>query len=220
MKQQENNLLIHLIAPKNKDKWHPIWKHCYKFWENSNYNIKLWNDEDIDQLLKEDDKEFYEILNTLPNIFKFDYIRYIILEKFGGAYFDMDVEVIRDFLPLLNLKKIYIVESSHQKDEYVQNSIMISLEKTWISSYFWNAVKKHSKFKVKTNIENCKNYFSKLPGGTNVRETVGPIMLSEVYKAYSNSNFQLLSHLHFNNTPHDIKICNHHQTGNWGIKEL
>lgn len=217
MKPQENNILVHLIAPKNKNKWHPIWLHCYKFWEESNYNIKLWNDEeDIDNLLREDDYDFFEELSSLDKIFKIDYVRYLILEKFGGAYFDMDIEVKLDFLRILDPQKTYIVESSYQKDEYVQNSIMVSLEKNHNSSSFWENVKKYSKSKVRNNFENCKDSHYKLPPGTNVRETVGPIMLSEAYKFFSDSNFQLLSHLHFNNHPHDLKICMHHQTGIWG----
>ena len=221
MKQQENNLLIHLIAPKIKDKWHPIWEHCYKFWENSSYNVKLWDDEEIDQLLKEDDEEFFKIINVLPKIYKIDYVRYVILEKFGGAYFDMDVEVILDFLPLLDLKKIYIIESSYQTDEIVQNSIMISLDRTSNSTDFWGVVKGYSKLKIIDNIKDCKKgKYCKLPKGTITREVVGPIMLSEVYKIYAKLyNIQLLSHLHFNRFPHDVKICHHHQTGWWGINE-
>ena len=212
---QENNFLIHLIAPKNRNKWHPIWEHCFKFWENSSYNIKLWNDEeDIDSLLQEDDYDFFSKLNSLDKIFKLDYVRYLILKKFGGAYFDMDVEINLDFLHLLDPKKIYIVQS-HSLDEIVQNSIMIGLDPTSQSSFFWESVKNYSKSKIISSFKNCKDLFYKLPHGTNVRETVGPIMLSEAYKAYENENFQLLSHLHFNNTFHDIKICHHHQTGIW-----
>jgi mannosyltransferase OCH1-like enzyme len=217
MNLYENNITVHLFAPKDKDKWHPVWVHCYKFWENTNYKVILWDDESIDKLLQEDDSAFFEKINSLNKIFKLDYARYLILQKFGGAYFDMDVEVVIDFLPFLFPKTIYLVEASHQVDEVVQNSIMISLEKTEDSTYFWEDVKEHSKYKIINNFENCKNLYSKLPYGTIVRETIGPIMLSEAYNSYLNKyNIQLLSHLHFNKYPHDFKICMHHQTGTWG----
>tara|TARA_R110002012_G_scaffold5178_1_gene23739 strand:- start:1035 stop:1697 length:663 start_codon:yes stop_codon:yes gene_type:complete len=217
--KQENNLLIHLVAPKNRNKWHPIWEHCYKFWENSSYNVKLWNDqEDIDNLLKEDDFSFFKILQTLPKIFKIDYVRYIILEKFGGAYFDMDIEVKLDFLPFLSTQRTYLMEAS-VKEEKVQNSIMVSLDRTPFSNYFWNTVKNYSKSKIINNPKICKDEFSILPKWTNVKKMVGPIMLSEVYKHHLNdSNIQLLSHLHFNVFPHDLKICTHHQTGIWNVE--
>jgi len=216
MTKQGNNLPIHLIGPKNKNQWDPIWKNCFKFWESSSYNIKLWNDEeDIDNLLKEDDLSFFNILQTIPKIFKLDYARYVILEKFGGAYFDLDVEVKINFLPHLNLQKIYIMESS-VPDEIVQNSIIVSL-KTTKSSYFWDIVKNHSKSNIKNNLQTCKDYFSIIPFGTNVRKITGPLFLSKIYKIYSPKfNIELLSHLHFNKMPHGFKICYHHQTGNWG----
>jgi mannosyltransferase OCH1-like enzyme len=216
MNWHKNDITIHLFAPKDKNKWHPVWKHCYKFWENSNYKVILWDDESIDKLLQEDDNIFFEKINSLDKIFKLDYARYLILEKFGGAYFDMDVEVIIDFLPFLSPKPIYIVEASYQVDEIVQNSIMISLEKTKDSTHFWNHVREHSKYKIINNFESCKNFYSKLPCGTIVRETVGPIMLSNAYSSYHNIyNIQLLSHLHFNRYPHNFKVCIHHQVGTW-----
>jgi len=222
MTRQENNLLIHLIGPKDKSKWPLIWNKCYNIWKTSPYKIKLWNDEeDIDNLLKEEDPDFFQKLNSLPKIFKLDYVRYLILEKFGGAYFDLDVEVKLDFLPSLSTQKIYIVEANKGvTDEIVQNCIMISLDKTPLSKFFWNTVKNYSKTKVKNNFKICKDQFYKLPEGTNIRETVGSIMLSEVYNSppfFTSSYIQLLSHLHFNHSPHDFKICIHHQTGKWNL---
>ena len=216
MKMLENDYLIHLIAPKNKDKWDPIWNDCFKFWENSSYNVKLWNDEeDINNLLKEDDLSFFKVLQTLPKIFRIDYAKYLILEKFGGAYFDMDIEIKMNFIPLLNPQRFYLMEASF-KVEIVQNSILISLEKNKLSKYFWNTVKNYCKSKVKNTLNICKDRFYKLPSGTNVRETTGPIMLSEVYSNIEfKEDIQLLSHMHFNNTFHDIKICVHHLTNAW-----
>jgi mannosyltransferase OCH1-like enzyme len=217
MTQQENKLLIHLLAPKDKDKWIPLWEHCYKFWESSNYNIILWDDTSIDNLLKKDDNDFFKELNFLPKIFKLDYVRYLILEKFGGAYFDLDIEVKLDFLPFLSTQRTYLMEAT-SKEEIVQNSIMISLDKTPFSTYFWNTVRNYSKSKIINNPKICRDEFSILPKWTNVRTMVGPIMLSEVYKPHLNDpNIQLLSHLHFNCFPHDFKICIHHQTGKWGV---
>jgi mannosyltransferase OCH1-like enzyme len=216
MKQPENDIIVHLFAPKDKNKWHPVWKHCFEFWENSNYKFIIWDDESIDKLLQEDDSIFFEKINSLDKIFKLDYTRYLVLEKFGGAYFDMDVEIIMDFLPFLSPKSTYIVEASYQVDEIVQNSIMISPEKTYHSTKFWKDVKEHSKYKIINNFKSCKNLYSKIPFGTIVRETVGPIVLSDVYSPNKNIyNIQILSHLHFNQHPHGFKVCIHHQAGSW-----
>ena len=130
-------MLIHLIAPKDQTKWLEVWHHCYNIWKSTPYKIKMWHDEDVDQLLKEDDEEFFDILNTLSPIYKFDYVRYLILEKFGGAYFDMDVELIINFIPLLNPNKIYLSEG--ENNCLISNHIMISPP----DFLFWFNIKKN-----------------------------------------------------------------------------
>ena len=207
-------MTIHLLAPKDQNKWHPIWKKCYNIWKNSPYTLKLWDNSSIDILLKEDDKEFFEIIDILPKIYKLDYVRYVILEKFGGAYFDIDVELYIDFLPLINSNKIYLMGSNASK-ETVHNSIMISSVE---HSLFWSDLKDHIKFKIKNNINMCSNLNSILPIGTIVRETVGPIVLSEYIKSNrSNIPVEILAYQHFNRGSNEIKFTHHHQTGVWGI---
>ena len=58
-------------------------------------------------------------------IFKLDYVGSLILEKIGGAYIDMDVELISPFINQIDRNKIYIIGAS-SSDEVVQNSLMIS----------------------------------------------------------------------------------------------
>ena len=114
----------------------------------------------------------------------------MILEKFGGAYFDLDIEVKLDFLPFLSTQRTYLMEATSH-DEIVQNSIMISLDKTPFSTYFWSNIKNYSKSKIINNPKICKDEFSIVPKWANVKVMVGPIMLSEVYKSYStNPNIQ------------------------------
>ena len=95
-------MIIHLLAPEDKNKWRPIWNKCYPSLQNLPYQIKIWNDKEIDNLIKQDNKDFYNTLNTLPLIYKVDYVRYIIMRDYGGVYIDMDVEVINNFIPLIN----------------------------------------------------------------------------------------------------------------------
>ena len=121
------NKQIHLIGPKNKNEWKPVWKHCFNYWENSSYNIMLWTDEDIDAYLKKDDLHFFNQLNQLPRIYKYDYIRYVILRDIGGAYFDLDVEIVRDFLPLLDPNSVYLLGGG-LLDSHVSNAINLHLE--------------------------------------------------------------------------------------------
>ena len=206
-------MVIHLIAPKNQQLWHPIWHHCYNIWKSSPYEIKMWGDEDVDNLLKEDDEEFFKLIDTLPKIYKIDYVRYIILEKFGGAYFDMDVELYIDFIPSINPNKIYLM-GSDSHEETVQNSIMVS---SLPNSILWSDLKNHIKYKIKDNFNKCLDLNSILPIGTIVRKMVGPIILSKHVKLNRSSTpIEILAYQHFNRGNNEIKFTYHHQTGIWG----
>jgi len=58
------------------------------------YEIKVWNEEDLDNLIKKY-PEFVEMYNSFPNRFyKIDFMRPLILHSEGGFYMDMDNELI------------------------------------------------------------------------------------------------------------------------------
>lgn len=201
-------MVIHLIAPKNQAQWHDIWHHCFKSWKNCPYEIKIWDDEDVDQLLKEDDEEFFNTLNTLPFIYKFDYVRFILLEKFGGAYFDMDVEVIKDFFPLLNPTKIYIMEGTN--GSLVENSIMIS-RKDRVDKVMWSRLKEYSKFQILNNLNDCKRSFK-------VINYAGPNLISNYFTKYLPNfgiSYEVLSYPQFASLTNEISFSRHHQTSFW-----
>lgn len=200
---------IHLIAPKDKNKWPSIWHHCFKIWENSPYVIKLWDDEeDINNLIKKNDGiEFFNIINKLPKIFKIDYVRYIILKNYGGAYFDMDVEIFIDFLPQLKKDRIYVCEGT-DIGPYLTNHILISPKnhKIWDTILEW----------VKRDITLFSDQYLSDPNPNLVVNVVGPVCLSRFFMKY-NPNFGILSHLHFSEK-NDISFCRHHYTNKWHSK--
>lgn len=199
-------MLIHLIAPKDKTKWPEIWHYCYNIWKSSPYEIKIWYDEDIDQLIKEDNKEFFNIINNLPSIYKIDYVRYIILEKFGGAYFDMDIEIIKDFLPQLNPQKIYFMEGTG--GTLAENSIMIDSPNSNIT--FWNRFKMFTQRKIIENLDKCQIPY-------NVLHYAGPWMITELLlKVFQKDlNYSLLGYEQFANPLSQISFSKHYQTHNW-----
>ena len=135
-------MTIHLIAAgdlENPNNWPKIWSKCYNIWKSSPYKIKLWGDKDINNLLIEDDEGFFkDYLSNLKPIFKWDYVRPLILKKFGGAYFDMDIEIFFDFLPQLNPNVVYIMGGHKEIDKknIVENSIMISYPNLYNNQFF------------------------------------------------------------------------------------
>jgi mannosyltransferase OCH1-like enzyme len=197
-------MLIHLIAPKDQTKWLEVWHHCYNIWKSTPYKIKMWHDEDVDQLLKEDDEEFFDILNTLSPIYKFDYVRYLILEKFGGAYFDMDVELIINFIPLLNPNKIYLSEG--ENNCLISNHIMISPP----DFLFWFNIKNYTRQKLIKNLSKCKDSeFWTI-------ETVGPLALSNfLTKNALGYEYTLLSIHHFSDINSSLSFSKHYSTNSW-----
>lgn len=196
-------MTIHLIAPKDKTKWSPIWHRCYNIWNLSPYKIKLWHDEDIDTLLRENDKEFFNKLQGLDKIYKWDYARILILEKFGGAYFDMDVEITSDFIKNLNPNQTYISGGSPFQD-ILTNWIVISPK-----SYCWSNFLERGKQLLLSNYDECKKNKSL------VITTFGPAALSRFFTIQGFQDIQILSYWHFSDINSNLSFSKHYFTNSW-----
>ena len=61
----------------------------------TDYEVIVWNDELIKQknLIPDNLKKYY--FSNLPEAFKADIARYIILNKYGGFYFDVDFQFLK-----------------------------------------------------------------------------------------------------------------------------
>ena len=197
-------MTIHLIAPKDQTKWPTIWGKCYDIWKSSPYEIKMWHDEDIDQLLKEHDDEFFNTLNTLDKIYKFDFARLLILNKFGGAYFDMDVEISSDFISSLNPNQIYISGGSPFQD-VITNWIVISPP----NSRIWEDFLTRGKQIIFLNYDICKE------NKDNVIKTFGPTALSRYFLTQNFKKIQILSYYHFGDPNSNLPFAKHHFSNNW-----
>lgn len=81
--------------PDKYKKWADSWK---KF--NPDWEYKLWTEENIHEIKI----PYIGILNRLKNVAqKSDYLRYHILNQFGGIYVDTDFECLKSFDSLLYL---------------------------------------------------------------------------------------------------------------------
>lgn len=204
-------MIIHFLAPEDKNKWPLKWHKCLASWQKYNCCIKIWNDKEIDDYIKCNDLEFFNVLDGLHKIFKLDYVRSLILENIGGVYTDLDMELISPFIHQLDKNKIYLVGASSD-DEYVQNSLMISPPHD-----FWTDFLKESRKNIIENFELVNQYPSiheEIPG-TIVRKTVGPIALSSFIKK-NDYKINILPANKFNNS-NGICFTKHHQTGIWGF---
>ena len=65
---------------------------------HSDFEYKLWKDDDADKFIKTEFPEYYEKYNNLPRkILKIDMLRYFIMYKIGGLYTDMDYIMFKRF---------------------------------------------------------------------------------------------------------------------------
>lgn len=195
--------MIHLIAPKDKSKWPKIWFQCFDSIKKLPYDIKFWDTLEINNELISDDKDFFnQYLDKLDPIYKYDYIRYLILERYGGIYMDMDVEIKINFLQWLNPSKIYIAEG--ENNTLVSNHIMISPP----DHLFWYNIRQAIKYRIIERFEKCKqNCYWTL-------ETCGPIGLSYIL-IKGKYKYTPLSRHHFGNENSNLQFCIHHTTHNW-----
>tara|TARA_R110002020_G_scaffold193841_1_gene394410 strand:- start:338 stop:946 length:609 start_codon:yes stop_codon:yes gene_type:complete len=59
---------------------------------NPDWEYKLWTDKDVDKLIEEQSETIRDMVKDFPTrMFLCDFIRPIILKKYGGIYMDLDV---------------------------------------------------------------------------------------------------------------------------------
>ena len=161
--------IIHQTAPADKNKWHEIWSTCQQSWKTQfpapKYEYKMWTDEDLNDLMKNDFPEYYDMYKGYDhNIKRVDIARYFILYKHGGIYADMDYKCFKNFYDQLPSDKVSISESPYKENEHLQNALMISPKE----HPFWIKV-----------IEKA----TKRSGpGVDILKATGPVLVSDTYE--------------------------------------
>lgn len=220
--------IIHFTAPKEKEKWHPLWHDCFQSWkehfDSSEFEIILWNHEEIDNFIEDNFTEEWKTYKNLPfHIMKLAFFRYCVLYTYGGIYSDMDMYCYKNFFETLK-NDCYLVESwNSMNKEYVQNSLMCSSSKnvffeTCIHESILNFEKVNSKLSVK-NIDHPKyNLFA--------RATFGTLFLSSQFKKFieeKNYTPTLLPKEIYNAHYYEYSenfVTKHMLTGMWGKEML
>ena len=159
--------IIHQTAPSDKSKWKEDWHTCQKTWltlyPEPEYTYRMWNDDDLDNLIKNDFDWYYDIYKSYKkNIQRIDIARYFILYKYGGIYADMDYMCMKNFYDILPPDKVSISESPYKNIEFLQNALMASN----INNEFFLKV-----------IEEAKNRTD----AEDVLFSTGPVLVSNVY---------------------------------------
>lgn len=127
-------LLIHLISYKIPGKdIPPQWANSVKLWEDMNphANIILWTTKEIDRLVDELSPEYRIAYDGFEYwIQKFDFIRLIIVLKYGGVYSDLDVIPKKPFYFVEEYKMPFFCSFMHSDEQnsllYYNNSLFFS----------------------------------------------------------------------------------------------
>jgi len=220
--------IIHHIAPKNKKKWHPMWKVCYDSWKSNfpenEYEYILWNDkEDIDLFIKNEYPQYWKIYKKLPShMLKIDFARIAIIYRYGGIFSDMDIYCYQNFYKDFDNKDCCLVECTdwdglyNKEDEIVVNFFLAAkpnhvffkdvLEKMVVNRFLYdkktlkNILSDHKKYSYHV-IEHCI------------------MLMSRLYRTYDKSLIHILPRNNYNIsmfTYHKNKKIQHMFTGMWG----
>ena len=107
------------------------WKNDYPEWE-----YILWNDQMMDEFIQEQYPQYWNIYSHFPyDVQRWDAIRYLILDKTGGMYIDVDYESLVPINKLIEDKTccFALAPKSHCKvfkrpiDQVFNNAMMLSI---------------------------------------------------------------------------------------------
>eukprot|EP00930_Biecheleria_cincta_P055600 TRINITY_DN41911_c0_g1_i1.p1 TRINITY_DN41911_c0_g1~~TRINITY_DN41911_c0_g1_i1.p1 ORF type:complete len:316 (-),score=50.77 TRINITY_DN41911_c0_g1_i1:223-1170(-) len=167
--------IMHQLAPADKTHWPDAWFVCQESWKNlySDWTYMLWNDDDVESLVKNTYPEEYSWFRSMPmNIERVDAARSFILHAYGGLYADMDYYCYKKLEIPEDGKAILV--ASNMGDEIVQNSLMASPRGHPFWKLTFKAMADFNKEHL-TRPERAKE-------GDFVLEATGPNMLGRVLK--------------------------------------
>jgi hypothetical protein len=227
MKNTHIPKIIHHIAPKDTNIWHPFWHRCRQSWLDQfpDYEHKLWNDqEDIDNLVKTHYSKYWNLYQMFPvHIMRIDFARLCILHQYGGIYSDMDYYCYKNFELDLQHHDIYLVENLTEEytNATVENSLMAAVDNNkffldtmaYVQACF---IQFRNKFKI-----NDQNNWRNPQFDFYINNTTGSGMLSVARDTYGQVYYNI-SHFNtaeFNNRPSayaDFFKAKHVHTSLWG----
>jgi mannosyltransferase OCH1-like enzyme len=157
-------LIIHQIWFQGIENIIQPYKNCFirtiKFLENTKWKHYFWDKQKIEDFILKEYPDYWNIYNKCHILVqKLDVARYIILYHYGGCYMDMDMEILKDFINLIDINDELIF--SLVKIGGYNNGILFSSK----NNKFW--------FDFLKNIDNKINLI-KFDNMINVQLSTGP----------------------------------------------
>lgn len=151
------------------------------------YQIKIWNGYECDQLVNKYFPSKYKIYWSLQKpIMRCDFARLVILYVFGGIYSDMDRISLKTYNEILSKYSEYDFITSKTGDfsfyDDVNNDIMFATKQNDFVFQCIQGIKKHNA------------WFNLL----NVFLTAGPLYMQQMYRRYKGPSKNIALHTEFN----------------------
>lgn len=175
---------------------HQLWKttdvpESFAYWQKSwinmhpDYKYKLWTNEDIENFIHDQCYEIQELFYDYDeNICRFDLARYLILQKFGGLYVDLDFECIHSHHKFLEGHQLMMglePETHAQMKKAERTRIKTIVCNAWLASIpnhpFWSHLLDHLK-----SVRN-KN---------DVLDLTGPFALTYAVSKFASKNISII----------------------------
>lgn len=103
---------------------------------NPGFHFIHWSDNDVIKLLTE--YNLIDLYNTLSFISKFNLAKYIVLDKFGGVFTDLDIKWKKPFTQIMNDYNFnqvdLILTHSAYPNFYINNELTVLLDDPFIIS--------------------------------------------------------------------------------------
>lgn len=151
---------------------HPDWQ--YEFWDHQR----------MTSFLKEYYPDYWDRYHSFKyNVQRWDVIRYLILETFGGMYVDFDYECLEPFDDLLSDKLCCFAEEPKEhtgffsKGVYFNNALMAS-----VPAHPFIRLINRELFEAPVNDKKFPHKMAE------VLETTGPVFLSGLYRNYQDKD--------------------------------
>jgi hypothetical protein len=220
--------IIHQIMPRDKSRWHPIWKRCHPSWKlqflDDEFEYKIWYDDELKHIIEEFYPEYVELFEEFPrHIMQIDFARFAILHKYGGIYADLDIYCYKNFYSYLNNKEVFLI-GSQVPDRIVENSLMISVAG---SEFFLECMKDTQKnfYTYKNTVDFSLNELNpefQTKYSDMVTNTTGIYMVSKLFeKIRDRINVGVLNADLFQPPPsyYDKNLFTKHMCSNWWGRE-
>jgi mannosyltransferase OCH1-like enzyme len=185
--------IIHQIWYQGEDKCPEKFKSGIESWKinHPDWHYMFWDENKMKSLIQQDYSEYYESWQNFNYMHqRIDFFKYILMDKYGGCYADIDSTSLKTINPLLKYDGVVVSGMPASILSYtnaigtINNGIILSSK----GHPFWRW------YMEKILLQCDKTWLSKF---TEIENTTGPAFFSECIMEYKGDGITVLNHKTF-----------------------